>query len=86
MKVKLDFEVEEETILLASKALNRVANEDGNGLTEKQKTILTNFALNLLLAKNEQSDAHQEIGTIAKTFFDFVGAEIVNITPDPIDG
>lgn len=86
MKVKLDLEVDEQTILLASKALKRAADEEGNGLTEKQRTLLTNFALNLLRAKNEQSDEHPEIGTIAKTFFDFVGAKIEIIKPDPDDG
>lgn len=86
MKVKLDFEVDEETIILASKILKQVADQEGNGLTDRQRTRLTNFALNLLRAKNEQSDEHPEIGTIAKTFFDFMGAEIVAAKPDPTDG
>lgn len=84
MKVKLDFEVESETITLVVKVLQYVA-EQANDLTEAQKTKLTNFALNLLRAKNEQSDEHPEIGTIAKTFFDYMGAEIVPISTELTD-
>lgn len=69
MKVRLDFEVDEDTAKLVSQVVKWVAGQKGNGLTEEQRTELKYFALNLLLAKNMQSDEHPEIGAIVKTFF-----------------
>lgn len=85
MKVKLNFETDAETIKLVSEVIKWVADQTENNLTERQRTRLTNFALNLLRAKNEQSDEHPEIGTIAKTFFDYMGAEIVPISTELTD-
>ena len=85
MKVKLNFEADAETIKLASRVIKWVADQKENDLTDRQRTRLTNFALNLLRAKNEQSDEHPKIGTIAKTFFDYMGAKIESISTELTD-
>lgn len=85
MKVRLNFETDAETIKLVSKVIKWVADQKENDLTECQRTRLTNFTLNLLRAKNEQSDEHPEIGTIVKSFFDYIGAEIEPIGTEPTE-
>lgn len=85
MKVRLNFETDAETIRLVSEVIKWAADQTENDLSERQRTDLTNFALNLLRAKNEHSDEHPEIGTIAKTFFDYMGAKIEPISTELTD-
>ena len=85
MKVRLNFETDAETIRLVSEVIKWAADQTENDLSERQRTDLTNFSLNLLRAKNEHSDEHPEIGTIAKTFFDYMGAKIEPISTELTD-
>ena len=75
-KVKLNFEVDVETIKLVSSALKYVAEQKQNNLTERQRTCLTNFALNILREKSEQTGL-TNVSPIAEAFVNFMGAELV---------
>ncbi len=78
MKIKLDFEVDEETIKLVSQVLKKISSlkEDETNLTEHQKFMLSDFALSLLMAKNEQA-GHNEVSPITESFLNYLGAELV---------
>lgn len=84
-KIRLNFEVDEDTAKLVSYVVKWVADQKEIDLSKVQRNRLTNFSLNLLLAKNMQSDEHPEMGAIAKTFFDFVGAKMQIINTSSTD-
>lgn len=49
MKVKLDFETTEETIILLNEILAQIIKQKGNGLTEEQKELLEKFRLKMIV-------------------------------------
>lgn len=47
--IKLDFETDEETIILLNSIMVQLKRQDNNGLTDEQKALIEQFRLKMIL-------------------------------------